>query len=234
MSTQHPSYPGLTVYVGTVGEAPHAGAFYMAKPGDTLTKVAVAAYGAVDRPLYMASMINRSKHNLDLARAGKILYRTNSSDCNSPTLKKAFPDEFKKFGYNFVHTFKNGVTRPLTADKAWIALCQRNGSLPTIWIPTVDGKEPEQLIDGEGPKTLPTIPKVPIPAIRTLFPPDKQLPVTPDVVLPPAGGGGTNGGGGGGGDKPRFHKAGVPSWLGWAVLAGLSGGLVYWYRTAKS
>ena len=241
MSITHKDYPGLVIYRGEHGETPKPGAFYIPRPGDTLTKIALAAYGSKNQPLINASIINRSPYNMALAKVGIVRYRTDASRCNSPTIKKAYPEEYQKFGLNFVHTYKNGNTRPMGQDKAWLGMCPTklniHGSyFPMIWIPTLSGAEPGDIVHGGDREDLPPLVKVLTPAVSVLRPGKNQLPPQPSVNIPGIGGGGTDGGGSDGGARPpaMMQRAGVPTWFGWLALAGLGGGLYYWYRTAKS
>lgn len=247
MSTTHKQYPGLMVYFGQKGEQPSEGAFYVPKPGDNLTSIAKAAYGSKDRPLRLASIINRSEYNLGMAKVGALTYRVDSSSCKSSTLKKAYPDKFKAHGYRFVSHYPNGVERSYADDKAWLSLCpsvlNAYGSVyQPIWIPTFVGRsEPEKTPSGGSSVKIPPIIGLKLPQIRTDIP-AKKTPVQPSVKVP-IGGGGLPGIGGGSsqdeGDSigykpPKLSRAGFPKWAGYLLGAGVLGGLYYWYRTAKS
>lgn len=77
MSQSHPDFPGIQIYYAGAGEMPHQGAFYVPKYGDTLSGIALKAYGSGK---YIAwRLINMSAWN-----RVNCTYRESSTRCKAP------------------------------------------------------------------------------------------------------------------------------------------------------
>jgi hypothetical protein len=126
MSFKHPTFTDLNVYEGDEGEKPKQKAFYIPKKGDTLSWMAVKAYGVTYRAGVEAyKKICGSRWNLD-----HLVYRKDSLKCKS-----------SKATYN-----------PDKHGAAWIALCPADygGEMPVIWIPDGKGAEPSDVSKSGG------------------------------------------------------------------------------------
>jgi hypothetical protein len=84
MSYFHSGFPNLKVYEGEKGEKPVGGAFYKPKWGDSLSKIAYAAYGSGVKSYW--KIINLSAWNQD-----QFDYLTSDRDCNAPRAKAGEP-----------------------------------------------------------------------------------------------------------------------------------------------
>ena len=133
MHVEHPEYPGLSIVVNS---DPIAGAFYVPKFGDNLSKIAAKAYGS--GTLQYIKKINKSRWNMDYC-----VYRKKSTSCNS----KQVSGDLAKLQHSF-------------SDGAWLALCpndtqdwaQMLGFLyPVIWVTDAEGNEPEDLVNVQPP-----------------------------------------------------------------------------------
>jgi len=192
MSWEHTDFPGTLVYGGAFGEQPHPGAFYVPKQGDTLVKIARAAYGVPtnkpgDMLIHRASIINRSAYNIQLGLDGKIIYRYGTgNDCTAAKISKS------DLIYKVVKYKKSGQERPIAAEAGWIALC--GGKYQAIWIPPLSRKEPTPVgpqMPIIGPLALPKTkiltPVTPKSKVSTPGSQDPVIPTTPAVYPPMSG-----------------------------------------------
>ena len=223
MIFDHPNYPGLRVYAS--GEKARAGAFFSTISGKVLSHIAKEAYG--DGKLTPVLRINNSKWN-----QLNCVYRTTSGNCNSAVVPGAFAAKQKNWD-----------------PGAWLALCPKDKgelaqamglSYQVIWVPTVDGLEPEDLAGPKMPKVA--MPPVGAPSLRI---PEIVSPGFDDLVkkakeaLP---GLGVSLGGGDddddtptGGGEPEEEvpeepvKAGFPWWIA-LILGGTVIGTIWYTR----
>lgn len=217
MPFPHSYYDYLDVYDGALGEKPRAGAFYIPKYGDTLSKISNRAYGGMISTLAGVQWINRSKWNRDAAKADAFRYRRTSTSCKSKIVN---PDI--------------ALTTQGYKPGAWLALCP---PYPLLWVPGKEGELPEHLAPpGEPPKPPPlTFAPIPAPSKRA-GPGRKGAPVVSGRTV--VGPGPTSpfyqGQGSAGQDVRGRRLAGigedVPWWL---ILLLLGGGGYLWYRSRK-
>ncbi len=129
---QHPQYVGLFVYEGQKGEKPHAAAFFKPKQGMTLTKVCWNAYGSGYDKLVYARKVNGNSWNMEMGRAGLVVYRNSDSNCSA---KKVSPDAGP------------GAANAIFGTSPWIAQCPVADPQQVFWVPPKDqwDKRPEDL-----------------------------------------------------------------------------------------
>ncbi len=225
MIFDHPNYPGLRVYAS--GEKAHAGAFFSTIQGKVLSKIAAEAYG--DGKLNPTLRINNSKWN-----QLNCIYRSTSGNCNSAIVPGSQAEKQK--------TWNPG---------AWLALCPKDKNelalsmgltYQVIWVPTVDGLEPGDLVI-KVPEKVPA--KTPLPGTGlTIGIPGVVMPGIEDIekkvkgMLPGLGsgtGGDIDDGGATGGGEPEPGvpeepvKAGFPWWIA-IILGGTILGTIWYTR----
>jgi len=211
MSWESTDFPGNLVYGGEFGEQPHAGSFYLPKTGDTLVKIARAAYGVPsnkpgDMLIHRASIINRSPFNIRLGMESKISYRLGfGNDCTALKIPRS------DLIYKVVKYKKSGQERPLAAEAGWIALC--GGRYQVIWIPPLNRTEPSPIPNGPpliGPIPMPKVGPVTVLTPKKTMPKSgEQKPSTPVTPYQP------------------MNERKFPVWAAWGIGAALLGTAVY-------
>jgi hypothetical protein len=216
MPTPHSYYPYLQVYDGNAGEKAHKGAFYIAKHGDTLVRIANKAYGAFANTVDGVYKINRNDWNIDAADANAFNYRALSTSCKS----KIVDPEIAKTTKAYV---KGG----------WLALCP---PYPLFWIPEEHGQLPEDLAPPNAPQPPPRKKRtVRRPSSRTAPPPSRDMSKSRKTTKPGSGSPYYQAAGGGRGRQPGgVALAGFdPRLVGIGLLWLLGAGGYAWYRSRK-
>jgi len=138
--------------------APKPGSFYVPRSGIYPAKVADVAYGAADRKRGLLLM-NASTWNDHVRRAA------------------AGWEPYKVKGLQFEAKYK--ATDPRSTYGSGTAF-------PVIWVPPLDGREPEAVIVSPGPAPLPPLPPAPGGDPGSLPPPWVQPPITGGAPYPGA------------------------------------------------
>lgn len=214
MPTQHPYYDYLSVYYGEHGEKARAGAFYVPRYGDNLSKIARSAYGLLSSTLSGVQRINKSLWNIEAAEANAFNYRRNSTSCNAKIVDPRLA--LTTSGYN---------------DGGWLALCP---PYPLFWIPSSDGEMPEDLRPATDPKKafLTPIPKGDrtVSKKRTSGPKTTTVQFGPSANSPytqePAKKGAIA-------KRTPVATAGFSPWLLLALLAAAGGAYWWWKKKRK-
>lgn len=124
----HPQYPKLQI---VFNERARAGAWYVPRQNQALSHIANQAYGSGTLPMVLR--IDKSAWNRE-----NLIYRKKSADCYSAKVDS-----------------KLALTQSSFAAGAWIALCQQDTpawarglgfDYPPIWVPGMNGEEPDALV----------------------------------------------------------------------------------------
>lgn len=197
----HPNYLGLVI---NVGGTPVPGSFYVTIPGRTLSHIAKLAYG--NGKLANTLRINNTAWNRD-----NCVYRKSSTSCWATIVAGG-----------------NALNQNTWADGTWLSLCQKDKNASALaigsqyqvmWIPTVDNKQPSDLVSA------------PPPPVRAAPPPPLTVKLitprgpTPGIFTPIDDGGSDGSRDGGSGTPVVIKKAGFPLWLGIGAGILLLGGL---------
>lgn len=131
----HPTFTNYKIFKGTDGDKPTAGAFYAPKKGDSLSKIALAAYGS--GTFASIQKINKNPYNLS-----NVKYRKTSTSCTSALVDSATV---------------TAMTSWTSKSQGWLSLCpgdrgdierQIGIAYPLVWIPANAGDIPKKTTSG--------------------------------------------------------------------------------------